>query len=39
VKQLAPVLDIERLLAKVVICSANPRDLLALGNRWIRCRG
>jgi DNA mismatch repair protein MutS len=31
VKQLEPVLDIERLLAKVVICSANPRDLLALG--------
>jgi DNA mismatch repair protein MutS len=31
-KQLAPVLDIERLLAKVMIGSAGPRDLLALGN-------
>ncbi len=31
-KQLAPVLDIERLLAKVMIGSAAPRDLLALGN-------
>jgi DNA mismatch repair protein MutS len=30
-KQLAPVLDIERLLAKVMISSAGPRDLLALG--------
>jgi DNA mismatch repair protein MutS len=30
-KQLAPVLDIERLLAKVTIGSAGPRDLLALG--------
>jgi DNA mismatch repair protein MutS len=30
-KQLAPVLDIERLLAKVMIASAGPRDLLALG--------
>ena len=30
-KQLAPVLDIERLLAKVMIASASPRDLLALG--------
>ncbi|HVV44285.1 MAG TPA: hypothetical protein VHC72_03745, partial [Bryobacteraceae bacterium] len=30
-KQLAPVLDIERLLAKVTIASAGPRDLLALG--------
>ena len=30
-KQLAPVLDIERLLAKVTIASASPRDLLALG--------
>jgi DNA mismatch repair protein MutS len=30
-KQLAPVLDIERLLAKVMIGSAGPRDLLALG--------
>jgi len=30
-KQLSPVLDIERLLAKVTIASANPRDLLALG--------
>ncbi len=30
-KQLAPVLDVERLLAKVTIGSAGPRDLLALG--------
>jgi DNA mismatch repair protein MutS len=30
-KQLSPVLDIERLLAKVMIGSAGPRDLLALG--------
>ena len=30
-KQLAPVLDVERLLAKVTIASAGPRDLLALG--------
>jgi DNA mismatch repair protein MutS len=30
-KQLAPVLDMERLLAKVTIGSAGPRDLLALG--------
>ncbi len=30
-KQLAGVLDIERLLAKVAIGSAGPRDLLALG--------
>src|ERR1700728_3644748 len=30
-KQLGPVLDIERLLAKVMIGSAAPRDLLALG--------
>ena len=30
-KQLAPVLDIERLLAKVMIASAGPRDLHALG--------
>ena len=30
-KQLAPVLDIERLLAKVMIGSAGPRDVLALG--------
>jgi DNA mismatch repair protein MutS len=30
-KQLGPVLDIERLLAKVMIASAGPRDLLALG--------
>jgi DNA mismatch repair protein MutS len=30
-KQLAPVLDIERLLAKVMIASAGPRDLFALG--------
>ena len=30
-KQLASVLDIERLLAKVTIGSAGPRDLLALG--------
>src|SRR5580698_1591354 len=30
-KQLAPVLDVERLLAKVMISSAGPRDLLALG--------
>jgi DNA mismatch repair protein MutS len=30
-KQLTPVLDIERLLAKVMIGSAGPRDLLALG--------
>lgn len=30
-KELAPVLDIERLLAKVTIGSAGPRDLLALG--------
>jgi DNA mismatch repair protein MutS len=29
--QLEPVLDIERLLAKVMIGSAGPRDLLALG--------
>ncbi len=29
-KQLAPVLDVERLLAKVMIGSASPRDLLAL---------
>ena len=29
-KQLAPVLDVERLLAKVMIGSAGPRDLLAL---------
>jgi DNA mismatch repair protein MutS len=30
-KQLAPVLDIERLVAKVTIGSAGPRELLALG--------
>jgi DNA mismatch repair protein MutS len=30
-KQLVPVLDIERLLAKVMIASAGPRDVLALG--------
>src|SRR5665213_3460364 len=30
-KQLEPVLDIERLLAKVMIGSAGPRDLVALG--------
>ena len=30
-KQLSPVLDIERLLAKVMIASAGPRDLHALG--------
>ena len=30
-KQLAPVLDIERLLAKVMIGSAGPRDVFALG--------
>ncbi len=30
-RQLAPVLDVERLLAKVMIGSAGPRDLLALG--------
>jgi DNA mismatch repair protein MutS len=30
-KQLAPVLDIERLLAKVMISSTGPRDLHALG--------
>ncbi len=30
-KQLAPVLDIERLLAKVTIGSATPRDVYALG--------
>ncbi|MDE3195112.1 MAG: DNA mismatch repair protein MutS, partial [Acidobacteriota bacterium] len=30
-KQLAPVLDIERLAAKVTIGSAGPRELLALG--------
>ncbi|MGD1073583.1 MAG: DNA mismatch repair protein MutS [Bryobacteraceae bacterium] len=30
-KQLGPVLDVERLLAKVTIGSAGPRDLLALG--------
>ena len=30
-KQLAPVLDIERLLARVTIASASPRDLLAVG--------
>lgn len=30
-KQLAPVLDMERLLAKVMIGSAGPRDVLALG--------
>jgi DNA mismatch repair protein MutS len=30
-RQLTPVLDIERLLAKVMIGSAGPRDLLALG--------
>ena len=30
-KELGPVLDIERLLAKVMIGSAGPRDLLALG--------
>src|SRR6185437_978091 len=30
-KQLGPVLDIERLLAKVMIASAGPRDLHALG--------
>jgi DNA mismatch repair protein MutS len=30
-KQLGPVLDVERLLAKVMIGSAGPRDLLALG--------
>src|ERR1700689_2956483 len=30
-KQLAPVLDVERLLAKVMIGSAGPRDVLALG--------
>ncbi len=30
-KQLAPVLDIERLLARVMIASASPRDLHALG--------
>jgi DNA mismatch repair protein MutS len=30
-KQLTPILDIERLLAKVTIASAGPRDLMALG--------
>ena len=30
-KQLAPVLDMERLLAKVMIGSAGPREVLALG--------
>jgi DNA mismatch repair protein MutS len=30
-RQLGPVLDIERLLAKVTIGSAGPRDVLALG--------
>src|ERR1022692_4741073 len=30
-KQLAAILDLERLLAKVTLGSANPRDLLALG--------
>ena len=30
-KQLSPILDIERLLAKVMIASAGPRDLHALG--------
>jgi DNA mismatch repair protein MutS len=30
-KQLEPVLDIERLLAKVTLGTAGPRDLLALG--------
>ncbi len=30
-KHLAPVLDIERLLARVTIGNASPRDLLALG--------
>jgi DNA mismatch repair protein MutS len=30
-KQLGPVLDVERLLAKVMIGSAGPRDVLALG--------
>ncbi len=30
-KQLTPVLDIERLLSKVMIASAGPRDLHALG--------
>jgi len=33
-KELAGVLDLERLLAKVTLGSAGPRDLLALGNRW-----
>jgi DNA mismatch repair protein MutS len=30
-KQLSPVLDVERLLAKVMIGSAGPRDVVALG--------
>ena len=30
-KQLATILDLERLLAKVTLGSANPRDVLALG--------
>ncbi len=30
-KQLAAILDLERLLAKVTLGSANPRDVLALG--------
>ena len=30
-KQLAGMLDIERLLAKITIGSASPRDVLALG--------
>lgn len=33
---LAEILDLERLLAKVVIGSANPRDLLALGRSLAR---
>ncbi|MDP9055356.1 MAG: DNA mismatch repair protein MutS [Acidobacteriota bacterium] len=35
-KQLAPVLDLERLLAKVMIGSAGPRDVFALGSSLLQ---
>ena len=37
-KHLEPVLDMERLLARVTIGNASPRDLLALGKSLDRCR-
>ena len=34
--ELAKILDIERLLAKVTLCTANPRDLVGLGTSLAR---